>query len=136
MRSDPVATLANLLRVGGRRTAAFAARNVRRIADVDASRDGLFLFNHFVADEVEPALPVWEQMAAWYAAETGLDNSMLLQPLEGEASDYVFVNHARWDMSLPRFVFTQFSKPSFRTEVLAKLREHGMVSMPVLYGLA
>jgi hypothetical protein len=29
------------------------------------------------------------------AVETGLDNSTLLAPLEGESSDYLAINHAR-----------------------------------------
>ena len=80
------------------------------------------------------ALQLWDYLAGWYAAETGLDNSTLLEPI-GEA-DYVFVNHARWDSSLPRFLLRQLTKPSFRTYVLANLRANRTVAMPILEQLA
>ena len=69
--------------------------------------------------------------AGWYPAETGLDNSTLLEPI-GDA-DYVFVNHARWDVGLVRFALHQFTKPSFRSCVLANLLVNRTGSMPVLY---
>ena len=46
-----------------------------------------------------------------------IDNSTLLGPV-GPAG-YVFVNHARWDMSLPRFAARQFGKRTFYACVLA-----------------
>jgi hypothetical protein len=107
---------------------------LRRVGDVDKTRPGLFLFNYFVAEDPSVALDLWEHLAAWYAAETGLDNSTLLGPIG--PSDYVFVNHARWDMSLPRFAVTQFGKRSFFTYVLANLRANRVAAMPVLYRLA
>jgi hypothetical protein len=110
------------------------ARCLRRVGDVDKTRQGLFLFNFFVAEDPAVALDLWEHLAAWYAVETGLDNSTLLGPI-GPA-DYVFVNHARWDMSLPRFAVTQFAKRSFYTYVLANLRANGTAAMPILYRLA
>ena len=110
------------------------ARCARLVGDVDKSRPGLFLFNHFTTEEPEVALELWDRLAGWYAAETGLDNSTLLQPI-GEA-DYVFVNHARWDRSLLRVMLDQLAKPSFRSYVLANLRANRTVAMPVLYRLA
>lgn len=110
------------------------ARCLRRVGDVDKTRPGLFLFNFFVAEDPAVALDLWEHLAAWYAVETGLDNSTLLGPI-GPA-DYVFVNHARWDMSLPRFAVTQFGKRTFYTYVLANLRANGVAAMPILYRLA
>lgn len=110
------------------------ARCLRRVADVDKTRQGLFLFNFFVAGDPAVALGLWDHLAAWYTVETGLDNSTLLSPI-GPA-DYVFVNHARWDMSLPRFTVTQFGKRSFYTYVLANLRANRVASMPILYHLA
>lgn len=110
------------------------ARCLRRIADVDKSRQGLFLFNYFVAENPDVAVALWEHLAGWYTAETGLDNSTLLAPIG--AADYVFVNHARWDRSLPRFMVDQFSKKTFRSYVLANLRANATVSMPILYRLA
>ena len=110
------------------------ARCLRRVGDVDKTRPGLFLFNFFVAEDPAVALDLWDRLAAWYAVETGLDNSTLLGPT-GPA-DYVFVNHARWDTSLPRFALGQFGKRSFFTYVLANLRANHVAAMPILYRLA
>ncbi|MER7544840.1 hypothetical protein ABTW95_17740 [Spirillospora sp. NPDC127506] len=109
-------------------------RNVKRMGDVDKTRQGLFLFNHFKADDPEVAAGLWEHLAGWYAAETGLDNSTLLQPI-GDAP-YALVNHARWDHGLARFAVHQFTKPSFLTFVRANLRANDTQAMPVLYKLA
>jgi hypothetical protein len=78
-----------------------AAGNVRRVGDVDKSRPGLFLFNHFAGDDPGLAVELWDYLAGWYEAETGLDNSTLLGPLEGEESDYLMINHARWTTACP-----------------------------------
>jgi hypothetical protein len=110
------------------------ARCIRLVADVDKSRPGLFLFNYFVADDRDVALDVWEHLAGWYAAHTGMDNSTVLGPLDD--ADYVFVNHVRWDRSLASFTLAQFGTPSFRSYVLANLRANHTVSMPILFGLA
>jgi hypothetical protein len=71
-----------------------AARNVRRVGDVDKTRPGLFLFNYFAGADPALAAELWDYPAGWYEAETGLDNSTLLAPLEGEQSDYVLINRA------------------------------------------
>jgi hypothetical protein len=110
------------------------ARCLRRVGEVDKTRPGLFLFNYFAAEDPAVALEVWEHLAAWYAVETGLDNSTLLGP--AGPSDYVFVNHARWDMSLPRFAARQFGKRTFYSYVLANLRANATAAMPILYHLA
>ena len=110
------------------------ARCLRRVGDVDKSRPGLFLFNFFVAEDPGVALDLWDHLAAWYAVETGLDNSTLLGPTG--PGDYVFVNHARWDVSLPRFAVKQFGKRTFYSYVLANLHANGTASMPILYRLA
>lgn len=110
------------------------ARNIRLLGDVDKTRSGVFLFNHFTTERPEVATELWEHLAGWYAAETGLDNSTLLQPLAPD--DFVFVNHARWDQSLARLTAQQFAKPSFRNFVLANLRGNCTVATPVLYRLA
>jgi len=108
------------------------ARCVLRIADVDQVRPGgLFLFNHFVTGDIGRALALWTQIAGWYMAETSLDNSVVLRPLA--AAPYAFVNHARWDASLPALARRQFAKPTFRSFVLANLRAAGVTAMPVLY---
>ncbi|MFI6684035.1 hypothetical protein [Streptomyces sp. NPDC050485] len=108
-----------------------AARCLRFLGDVDKSRQGLFLFNYFTAEDAEVATRLWEHLAGWYVTETGLDNSTLLAPIG--TADYVFVNHARWDMSLPGFALKQFSKSSFRGYVLANLRANRTTAMPILY---
>jgi hypothetical protein len=111
-----------------------SARCLRRVGDVDKSRPGLFLFNYFVAEDPAVALDLWDHLAAWYAVETGMDNSTLLGPVGPD--DYVFVNHARWDMSLPRFAVTQFGKRTFYSYVLANLHANRTASMPILYRVA
>src|SRR5215211_1815077 len=112
------------------------ARNAKRIGDVEKTRDGLFLFNYFVADDANVALELWDYLAGWYEVETGLDNSTLLVPLEDEASDYLAINNARWDGSLPRLLFRQLSKKSFRTYMLANMEANRVGAMPILYRLA
>jgi hypothetical protein len=112
-----------------------AARCVRFLGPVDRTRQGLFLFNHFVGPDTESAIGPWEHLAGWYAAETGLTNSMLLAPT-GASSRYVLVNHARWEISPLRLAIAQLTTPTFRTYVQANLRAHHLTAMPVLYRLA
>jgi hypothetical protein len=112
------------------------ARNAKRIGDVDKTKDGVFLFNYFVAEDANVALELWDYLAGWYEAETGLDNSTLLVPLEDEASDYLAINNARWDGGLPRLLIRQLSKKSFRTYMLANLEANRVGAMPILYRLA
>jgi hypothetical protein len=113
-----------------------AARNVRRVGDVDKSRPGLFVFNCLVGDDADLATELWEYLSGWYAAETGLDSATLLAPLEGEQSDYVLINHARWDGGLPAFAARQLPKKTFRSYLLANLKANHVAAMPVLYRLA
>jgi len=112
------------------------ARNARRIGDVDKSRPGVFLFNYFVGDSPDVVLELWDYLAGWYAAETVLDNSTLLAPLEGERSDYVAINLARWDGSLLGVFLAQVTKRSFWTYVQANLRANHVGAMPVRYRVA
>jgi hypothetical protein len=128
--------LLDALRSQAKRVHVMAARNAKRVGDVDKTRQGLFLFNYFVADDARVMLQLWDYLAEWYAVETGLDNSTLLVPLEGERSDYLAINNARWEESLPRFLWRQFSKKSFRTYVLANLEANRVGAMPILYRLA
>src|SRR5215211_4365492 len=86
-------------------------------------------------DAREVVVALWDYLGGWYQTETGLDNSTLLAPLEDEASDYVVINHARWD-SLLGFAVRQFTKKSFRTYVVANLDAHNVGAMPILYRLA
>lgn len=64
----------------------------------------------------------------------GAEVAALLEPID--KADYVFVNHARWDSSLPRVMLEQFLKPTFWTYVLANLRANRVGAMPSLYRLA
>lgn len=132
----PYQVLAETLAGQARRVHEVAARNVRRVGDVDKTRPGLFLFNYFAGDDPGLAVELWDYLAGWYEAETGLDNSTLLAPLDGEKSDYVMINHARWDGSLPMFVARQLPKKTFRSYMVANLRAHHVAAMPVLYRLA
>jgi hypothetical protein len=111
-----------------------AARCVRSLGEVDRSRPGLFLFNHFTCEDPEVAIGLWEHLAGWYVRETDLESSTLLAPIDD--ADYVLVNHARWDKSLLRLAVEQLSKKTFRSYVAANLRANHAVAMPVLYRLA
>lgn len=106
------------------------------VGDVDRGRQGLFLFNYFVGADPAVSLDLWEYLAGWYTRETGLDNSVLLEPLGGTDSDYTFVNHARWDAGLAGFALRQFTKPSFYRFVQPNLKRNRTTSMPLLYRLA
>jgi hypothetical protein len=128
--------LAGTLTEQARRVHQVAAHNVRQVGEVDKSRPGLFLFNYFVGDDPGLAVELWDYLAGWYEAETGLDNSTLLAPVEGEKSDYVMINHARWDGSLPVFAARQLPKKTFRSYMLANLTAHHLAAMPVMYRLA
>jgi hypothetical protein len=111
------------------------ARNARKMGEVDASHDGVFLFNYFHGDDPSKLIPVWYYSAGWFQTKTGLDNSILLQPESGEPSQYGIINHCRWDHwhdVLPDLRF----RPIFRSYVLANFDANGVVSMPILYRLA
>jgi hypothetical protein len=133
-RSEPYKLLVEAVGDAASDVYVMTARCVRRIGDVDKTRQGLFLFNYFVAEDPEVALELWDYLAQWYVVETGLRNSTLLAPI-GDA-DYVFVNHARWDSSLPTFMVRQMAKPSFYNYVLANMRANRTGAMPLLYRLA
>jgi hypothetical protein len=95
-----------------------AARNTRRIGDIDRSKSGAFLFNHFTAAAPERALRTWEDIAGWFTHKAGVDDSALLQPIR--ESPYVFVNHVRLPCRPTRF-FLRLLKPSFRRSVSKRL---------------
>jgi hypothetical protein len=111
-------------------------RNARRIHDVDTTRQGLFLFNHFVADDREVMLELWEYLASWYMVETGLRNSVAMVPLDGAPADYAIVNFARWEVGLLRHFWNQLSKQSFWRYVTANLDANHAASLPVYCRLA
>lgn len=107
-----------------------AARNTRRIGDTEKTLSGTFLFNHFTAEDPVAAVEAWENLTGWYTSKTGVDNSTLLQPI-GEAP-YAFVNYVRLPHGPVRFLFDQFTKPSFYTFVRTTLRANDMVPLPLL----
>lgn len=106
------------------------ARNVRRVGDVDAPGSGVYLFNHFTAEDPGVALPTWERVAAWYLSEMGNDNALMLRP-DGDAP-YALVNHAQAPGAAIPFLMRQLARPSFHTHVRRLPRENGMVSLPLL----
>lgn len=121
-----------------RKTASFThsitATNVRRMGAVDHGKQGVFLFNYFFADDTAQNIAVWEETAGWWEQETGLDNSAVLLPHDGE-SNYNVINHCRWDHLrdvLPALLF----KRTFRSFVLANFRANRVAAMPILYRLA
>lgn len=111
------------------------ARNARRIADVGRARHGTYLFNHFVGEDPEIVVELWEHLAAWYTRHAKVTNSLLMVPGAGEKADYAAVNHAHFDTGAIRFLWRQFSSPGFRTFVQANLAENHAGAMPVLYRL-
>jgi hypothetical protein len=110
-----------------------AARAARRLGDVDTSRDGLFVFDYFVAEDARVLPELWTCLTGWYVVETGLDDATLLTPLDGEHSDYAAIDTARWDLSVPGYFARQLSKKTFRSYVHANLDANRVGAMPVLY---
>ncbi len=128
--------LAGSLTERARRVHQIAARNVRRVGDVDKTKPGPLVFNYLAGDDPDLAVELWEYLSGWFAAETGLDSATLLAPLEGEQSDYVLINYARLDDSLPMFAARQLPKKTLRSYLLANLKANHLAAMPVLYRLA
>src|SRR5579859_2275575 len=110
------------------------ARNVKRVGDVEKRRKGIFLFNYFVGEDSQVTLALWDYLAGWYAVETGMNNSTLLLPLEGEQSDYTIINHAHWN-GLLSFMWQQMTKRSFRTYMQVNLDVNHVGAMPIFYNL-
>jgi hypothetical protein len=106
------------------------ARNTRRIGDTDRTRSATLLFNHFTADDAAAAVRVWKELAGWYTAKAGVDNSTLLQPTS--EAPYALVNYVRLPHGALCFLLAQLSRPSFHTFVRRRLRDNGMVALPVL----
>jgi hypothetical protein len=106
------------------------ARNTRRIGDTEQTRSATFLFNHFTAADTATAVTAWEDLAGWYTAKTGVDNSTLLQPTG--ASPYAFINYVRLPGSGTHFMVNQLSRPSFHSYVRRTLQDNGMSALPLL----
>ncbi|MDT5020937.1 MAG: hypothetical protein QOI33_1461 [Mycobacterium sp.] len=112
-----------------------AARNIRRIADVEHRRSSVFLFNYFYAEDLARLVPVWEYTAGWFVQNTALPDSEVMAPLDGERVDYGIINHASWPhwrTFLPQLML----RPSFRRFVLATFETNGIAAQPILYRLA
>jgi hypothetical protein len=107
-----------------------SARNIRRIGDTAPTRSASFLFNHFTADDAAGAVRVWEELAGWYTAKVGVDNSTLLQPTS--QAPYALVNYVRLPHGATRFLLAQLCRPSFHTYVRRRLRDNGMAALPIL----
>lgn len=110
------------------------ATNIKQINAVDHKKQGVFLFNFFYADHLTKNLQIWEYSAGWFQEETGLNNSTVLLPEEGDSS-YKIINHCRWDNLsdiLPSLLF----KRSFRSYVLDNFYANQVAAMPVLYSMA
>lgn len=108
------------------------ASNVRNMGPVKHNSKGVYLFNYFYAEDIEQNLEVWNYTAAWFEKETGLRNSELMLPVDGQVSDYTLINHCRWDRLLdilPSLVF----KRSFQSFVLDSFYENQIGAMPILY---
>lgn len=106
------------------------ARNIRRIGDTEQTRSATFLFNHFTAPDAADPVTAWENVAGWYTAKVGVDNSTLLQPT-GDAP-YAFVNYVRLPHSGAGFMINQLTRPSFHTHVRRTLKDNGMAALPLL----
>jgi hypothetical protein len=114
---------------------AITATNPRRIGPVDHKRPGVFLFNHFAADNLGQNLAVWDYTAGWFEVETGLHNSTVLLPDDPAKSQYSIIDHCRWDRLrdvLPSLLF----KKTFHSYVLDNLAASNVAAMPILYRLA
>lgn len=118
------------------------ATNPKRIAEVDRTRQGVFLFNYFFAANVESKgasgievlLGVWEYTAGWWTAKANLTNSTPLLPMDGEESSYSLINHCRWDRLsdvLPSLIF----RPTLNSFVLGNFTANDIMAMPILYRL-
>lgn len=131
-RSAPYRELETAVQQAASFTHIIEATNVRRIGPVDHAKPGIFLFNYFFADSVEQNLAVWNYTAGWFQAETGLDNSTVLLPVDPIQSRYAIINHCRWDglrNILPSLIF----KRSFHDYVLANFAANNVAAMPILY---
>lgn len=136
LRTSPVyAGMERTIREAASFTHVITATNPKSMGPVDHARQGIFLFNHFFADDTAQNLAVWEYTAGWFQQETGLDNSTVLLPRDGEGSEYNIMNHCRWDRLrdvMPSLLF----KRSFRDYVLANFEANNVAAMPILYRMA
>jgi hypothetical protein len=108
------------------------ARNIVRLGDVDHRPNHAFLFNYFYADDNETLLPVFTYTAGWFQRRTGLSNSVLLQPIEGEPATNGIINHASWP-NFRAFLPSLILRPTFRSFVLANFKANDIAAQPIIY---
>ncbi|MFC9996603.1 hypothetical protein [Nocardia sp. NPDC127526] len=96
-----------------------AARNIRRLGDIDRSPSGTFLFNHFTSDDPDRALRYFDSVAGWFTHDAEVDDIALLGPID--TSPYVFINQVRLPGTLAGFVL-DLMRPNFRNSVYRKMR--------------
>jgi hypothetical protein len=129
--SAPVEALRNVLHDSASRVKEIEARCIRAIGDVDKTPEGTYLFNFWAAADLDTALEVFDHLAPWFQAKTGLRNSTVLQPTNDD--EFAFVNHARWDTNLVSIAANQFLRPSFYSFVRRNLGENQVEVYPSLY---
>jgi hypothetical protein len=129
-RSTDYQALLDALRAESDSVHLMLARNGKRITDVDTEHGGLFLFNHFLAADADTMRALWDYLAGWYVAETGLDNSVALVPAEGESSPYQIVNWARWNERPILHFWHQLSKRELLELRCGQLDANHAGSMP------
>jgi hypothetical protein len=136
LRASPVyAAMERTIREAASFTHVVTATNPKSMGPVDHDRQGVFLFNYFFADDPTQNLAVWEYTAGWFGQETGLDNSPVLLPRDGERSEYNIMNHCRWDRLRDVMPSLLFKRP-FRDYVLANFEVNNVAAMPILYRMA
>jgi hypothetical protein len=128
-----LAPIEALLAEAGRELLQLELTNVRSLGPVDHSRQGVFLFNFFYAEDRQQNVDVWQYTAGWFQDQTGLDNSTVLQPLD-DGSPYTLINHCRWDR-LRDVVVPLRTRRSFPKYVLAHFDANDTAPLPVLYRL-
>jgi len=107
------------------------ANNPTRIEDTEEPAQGTYLFNHFLAPDPHSALQGWKSVAGWYTTKVGVDNSTPLHPVD--QAPFALVNYARLPGGALPFLAGQLVRPSFHHFVRARLAQHQMVALPVLY---
>ena len=68
-RGEPWRAVLEAVSKEATRSLSVSGSNARCMADVDHSRQGVFLFNYFFADDVATNLAIWEVTAGWFQAE-------------------------------------------------------------------
>jgi hypothetical protein len=129
--SSQVSELRAVLQASASRLHEIQARCVKAIADFDKPAAGTYLFNYWAAEDPATALEVFDHLAPWFQAKTGLRNSTVLQS-NGD-DEFAFVNHARWDESVMAVTARQLLRPSFYRFVRPTLAANHINVYPALY---